>query len=212
MRLPDSIASALLLLSFAASAHAANVSLVGLLGGKALVSIDGGKPRTMAVGESRDGIVLKAITGQQAVFEIDGRTHRVTMGQHFATAGDSGGTQIVLQADGQGHFFTRGTINGAGVHFLVDTGATSVALSAADAKRMGINYYNAPRGQVSTANGTANAYRVKFDTIRIGDVSLNNVDGLVLESDMPYALLGMSFLNRMEMNRDGATMTLRRRY
>ena len=134
------------------------------------------------------------------------------MGQHYATAAAPSGGTVVLHADGQGHFVTRGTINGAGISFLVDTGATAIALSAADAKRMGINYYNAPRGYVGTANGTATAYQVKFDTVRIGDVTLTNVDGVVLESTMPYALLGMSFLNRMEMNREGTTMTLRRRY
>lgn len=212
MRLAYFIASALLLCGIAAPASATSVRLVGLLGSKALVAVDGGKPRLMAIGESRDGVVLRAVEGQQAVFEIDGQRHRIAMGQHYALATASGDDKVVLQADGQGHFFARGTINGAGINFLVDTGATSVALSAADAKRMGINYYNAPRGYVGTANGTATAYQVKFDTVRIGDVTLTNVDGVVLESAMPYALLGMTFLNRMEMNRDGATMTLRRRY
>jgi len=193
-------------------AQAASVNLVGLLGAKALVSIDGGKPQLMAVGDERAGVVLKAIAGQQAVFEIDGQTHRIAMGQHYATAAPPSGGTVVLHADHQGHFLARGAINGASINFLVDTGATAIALSAADAKRMGINYYNAPRGYVGTANGTALAYRVKFDTVRVGDVTLNNVDGVVLESAMPYALLGMTFLNRMEMNREGTTMTLRRRY
>nr|PZN01650.1 MAG: TIGR02281 family clan AA aspartic protease [Pseudomonadota bacterium] len=203
-----------LVLSLAAGpAMATTVNLVGKLGTKALVSIDGGKPRLLAVGErAAEGVVLRAFDGQQATFEIDGQLHRVNMGQHYSPPDAPGGATLVLHADSQGHFLAHGTVNGAAIKFLVDTGATLVTLSAADAKRIGIRYHDAPRGYVSTANGSAAAYRVKFDTVRVGNISLHNVDGVVLESAMPYALLGMSFLNRMEMSRDGATMTLRRRY
>ena len=213
MSLRHFIATALFLCGCATPAFAASVNLVGLIGNKALVSIDGGKPKMLAAGQrSAEGVMLVAIEGQQATFEIDGQTHRVAMGQHYSAPTESAGSKVVLTADTQGHFVTQGTINGAAITFLVDTGATSVAFSTGEAKRMGIDYHNAPRGHVGTANGTATAYRVKLDTVRIGPVTLNNVDGVVLESAMPVALLGMSFLNRMEMKRDGSTMTLTRRY
>ncbi len=207
------IAKASIFCACAAPASAANINLVGLIGGKALVSIDGGKPNTLAVGQrSAEGVMLVAVEGQEAIFKIEGQTHRVAMGQHYSASHKSADSKVVLTADTQGHFVTQGTINGAAITFLVDTGATNVAFSTGEAKRMGVDYYKAPRGHVGTANGMATAYRVKLDTVRIGPVTLNNVDGMVLESPMPFALLGMSFLNRMEMKRDGHTMTMTRRY
>lgn len=208
-----SIASAALLCAFVAPACATSVNLVGLFGSKALVSVDGGEPRMYTIGQrSPQGVMLISIEGQRATFEIDGKPRVVAMGQHYATPGASAANQVVLHADDRGHFVTQGAINGAAVTFLVDTGATSVAFSTGEAKRMGLNYFNAPRGYVGTANGMAAAYRIKLDTVRVGPVTLTNVDAMVLESPMPFALLGMSFLNRMEMKRDGATMTLTRRY
>ena len=65
---------------------------------------------------------------------------------------------------------------------------------------------------MSTANGVVPAYRVKLDEVRLGDISLNNVDGVVTIGSQPIVLLGMSFLNRMEMKRDGETMTLKKRF
>ena len=124
----------------------------------------------------------------------------------------SDNASVVLQADGRGHFVTQGQINGGTARMLVDTGASLVSMPAADAIRLGINYKTGAQGFVSTANGVAPAYRVKLDTVKIGDLVLHQVDGLVQESGLPIILLGMSFLNRTEMRRDGDTMTLKRRY
>ena len=105
-----------------------------------------------------------------------------------------------------------GTINGAPIKFLVDTGASNVALAAADAKRMGIDFLNAPRGYSNTANGLASIWIVKLDTVSINGVTLHNIDATIHEQPMPFALLGMSFLNRMDMKREGDIMTLTRRF
>ena len=64
----------------------------------------------------------------------------------------------------------------------------------------------------NTANGQAVVTKVQLDTVRVGDITLHNVDALIHQNEMPMALLGMSFLNRMEMQRDGSTMTLKRRF
>jgi aspartyl protease family protein len=94
----------------------------------------------------------------------------------------------------------------------VDTGATLIALPAADAKRMGVSYLNAPRGVVNTANGSAVAYKVKLDTVRVGNITINNLDAVVIEGGLTIALLGMSFLNRTEMSHEGETMVLVKRF
>jgi len=139
-------------------------------------------------------------------------------GAHLGTGTDQMGftdnaTCLAACGGGATPFPTTGTINGNTIQFLVDTGATSITLSSSDAMRLGINYLQGERGQLQTANGMTAAYRVKLDSVRIGDVELNNVDGVVSENDaMSVTLLGMSFLNRMEMKRDGQSMTLTKRF
>ena len=104
-------------------------------------------------------------------------------------------------------------LDGVSVRFLVDTGATLVSMSSADATRIGISYTKGERGTTYTANGPALAYRIKLDTVKVGDITLHGVDGLVLDGEkLPVILLGMSFLNRMEMRREGTSMTLIKRY
>ncbi|MFH1603480.1 MAG: retropepsin-like aspartic protease, partial [Pseudomonadota bacterium] len=149
-----------------------------------------------------------------ANFEIDGKKRTLRMGQPYSAARTgTGKPSATLNADVAGHFVTLGSINGGSVRFLVDTGATLVVLSAAEARRLGVNYLQGQRGQMQTANGIAIGYRVKLDTVRIGDIQANNVDAVVTETNtMGLALLGMSFLNRMEMKRDGQSMTLTKRY
>jgi aspartyl protease family protein len=99
------------------------------------------------------------------------------------------------------------------VQFLVDTGATTITLPSAEARRLDINYLGGQRGYTQTANGRAAAYRVSLDTVKIGDITLHAVEAIVLEGDgLKIALLGMSFLNRTEMRRDGQALTLIRRY
>ena len=80
-----------------------------------------------------------------------------------------------------------------------------------DARRIGVNYLEGERGQTRTANGVARVYRIKLDTVKLGDITLNNVDALVHETEMPFVLLGMSFLNRVEMKREGTDLTLTKR-
>lgn len=194
-------------------ARAADVGLVGLFPGKAVLVVDGGAPRTVAVGASVSGVRLIAVDQDGAMVEVGGKRQRLAIGQHAHAAGEGGSAQTTsLTADSRGHFITTGTINGATVRFMVDTGATSVALGAADARRANVNLGNGRPIMVQTANGVAQAWLVTLNSVRVGDVTLNGVEGTVHQQDMPMALLGMSFLNRMEMKRDGQTMTLRKRY
>ena len=215
MRNISLLAAIFLLLPLAAPA--ADVNVIGLFSGKAVLVIDGGKPRTMAAGDiSPEGVKLISATSEAAVVEIGGRRQTLAPGQHgYAAAArpDSKAASVILTADSRGHFVTTGTINGNTLQFLVDTGATAITLSSSDARRLGINYLAGSRSHTQTANGVVPVYKVKLDTVRVGNVTANNVDAAVIEGDaLPVALLGMSFLNRMEMKRDGLTMTLTKRY
>jgi aspartyl protease family protein len=196
----------------AGAALAASVSVVGLFKDKAMVSIDGSVPRLMTIGQGVQGVKLLAADSDAAVFEIEGRRRTLGMGQSFAASAGSSKPVVLLSADGQGHFSTAGAINGNSVNFLVDTGASSVTLQASDAKRMGLDYKAGQMLGVSTANGVIPAWRVTFNSVRVGGITMHGVEGLVVETAMPGALLGMSFLNRTDMKREGQTMLLTQRY
>jgi aspartyl protease family protein len=87
-----------------------------------------------------------------------------------------------------------------------------ISLGASDARRLGLDFNRGQKAMTQTANGQMVVSKVQLDTVRVGAVTLHNVDALLHQTDMPIALLGMSFLNRMEMQRDGSTMTLKKRY
>jgi aspartyl protease family protein len=192
----------------------ADVGLAGLFPGKVLLTINGGAPRIVAVGATtREGVRVLGVEGDTATFEIDGKKRVLRVGQNVAEqASNSAPAKVVLTADAQGHFLTTGAINGTSVRFLVDTGATLIAIGAGDARRIGIDPGKGVQGITHTANGPVRVSRVKLDSVRIGDVVVNGVDAVVFPHEQSPALLGMSFLNRMEMQRSGRTMTLIRSY
>lgn len=204
----------ILLLGGAAStaAWATSVSVIGLFKDKAIVSIDGGKPRTLSAGQTVQGVRLLSANSDSASFDVDGTRRTLGMGQSFAGGATDARQSVSLTADARGHFAAAGSVNGYPMTFLVDTGATSVAINAADAKRLGVDYRAGQATGVNTAAGVVPAWRVKFNTVKIGGIAVNQVDGMVVESGLSVPLLGMSFLNRMEMKRDGQTMTLTQRY
>jgi aspartyl protease family protein len=200
---------------FSSLVSSQDVGLAGIMGSKAMLIINGGEPQTVRVGESLDGIRLISIQGDQVIVEISGKKRPLRVGQHAIGTGGAGGDgsgKIIMTADHQGHFYTTGVINGTSVRFLVDTGATMISLGASDARRLGLDFNRGQKAMTQTANGQMVVSKVQLDTVRVGAVTLHNVDALLHQTDMPIALLGMSFLNRMEMQRDGSTMTLKKRY
>ncbi len=203
-----------LLMAAAGAAAAADVAVVGLFPGKAVLVVNGAAPRTIGIGaRTPEGVRLLSIEGDFATVEIDGKRHRLGIGdQAVSQGGPEGGGAVTLTADGRGHFVTGGIVNGASVRFLVDTGATMVSLGASDAARAGVDFRRGEPVMTMTANGPAQAFKTRISSLKIGEIAVADVEALVHAYDMPIALLGMSFLNRMEMRRDGQTMTLRRRY
>ncbi len=210
-----SIALAACLCCCGGGASAQTVSMAGSLGTRALLVIDG-KPKSVAVGATVDGVHLVSVTGNDAVIDVQGKRVVVQLGGAQVNLGGtaSGGTgsQIVLTAQSGGHFLTSGTINGTSVRFMVDTGATSIAMSTADAERIGLDYKKGRVGYASTANGQVAAYQVQLTTVQIGDVQVYNVDATVVPAQLPFVLLGNSFLSRFQMRRENDRMTLDKRF
>ncbi|MGZ5037593.1 MAG: retropepsin-like aspartic protease family protein [Usitatibacter sp.] len=198
----------------ASAAHATDVNVIGLFPGKAVVTINRGMPRTLSLGEkTAEGVTLISTGHGTAVIEVDGKRETLEMGQHFETAGQTGQrTSVALAPDSSGHFITDGMVNGAHVRFMVDTGATLVSIPISEAARLGIDYQKGQPGYAVLADGRKVAsYRVMLDSVTIGDVTLFNVEG-ALSQGTGIPLLGMSFLNRTEIRREGQNMTLTKRY
>ena len=128
-----------LLCAACSPALAADVGLAGVFPGKALLTINGGGARTVAVGQkTEEGVTVLAIDGETATLDVDGKKRILRVGQNVAAQASSGGpAKAVLSADGLGHFVTTGSINGGSVRFLVDTGASMISLGAGEARRIG---------------------------------------------------------------------------
>ncbi len=207
------IISTLLIGTVASISHAQTVNYSGSFGTKALLVINGAPPKALAAGESSQGVKLISFNSDQAVVDLgSGKRITLPLGGGPGSVVSSAQQSVTLKADGAGHYLTTAQVNSATVQFLLDTGASSVVLNKGDAERAGINFKNAPVGYTQTANGTGQVWRVKIDRLRIGDVELNNVDALINSTPMPFGLLGMSALNRMDMKREGEVMVLTKRF
>ena len=192
------------------------------MGSKALLVVDGGAPKALAVGETYQGVKLLSVSGDQAVLEVKGNgsntgTARLTVRvgdapvSQGARPGGSNATKIILPIGQGGHFFAQGWINNRPIQFMVDTGATTVAMGVSDAERMGIDYKKGQMVRMGTANGVAQGWKVKVNTLKIGDIEVYDVDTIV-GPNMPFALLGNSFLNRFNMNKTFDQMVLEKRF
>jgi aspartyl protease family protein len=197
-----------------ALASAQTVSLTGILGSKALLVIDGGAPRSLAAGESRGAVRVLEVGRDAAVVEIAGRRQQLRLGdspvQLGARAAD-GPTQLVLFADSRGHFTEQGQINGQTMRYLVDTGASAVAIGRAEADRLGLPYLQGDSVQLGTANGAVRGWRLRLDSVRVGGLEARGVEAVVVPQPMPFVLLGNSFLAQFQMTRQGDRMVLEKR-
>lgn len=187
------------------------VKFIGQFGNKAVLHIDS-KQRVLKAGEtSKEGIKLLSVNQNNAVIQYQGQ--KQTLG--FSPSGKSSykkkqKAEVTIWADKQGHFETPGTINGQLVKFLVDTGATSVAMNSVIANKLGIDFrYSGEPTLVTTASGMVSAHQIKLKSVKIGEIELKNVGGTVLEGGFPTeVLLGMSFLSHVEIERKGNLIKL----
>lgn len=200
-----------------ASAWAQSVAMSGGMGSKALLVVNGGAPKALAAGDTFQGVKVISVTSDQTVVEVGGKRQTIMLGGAPVSIGGNGagganGTQIVLSAGPGGHFVTQGSVNGRATQFMVDTGATSVAMGADEARRMGIAFEKGERFYGSTANGTVVGYHVILTSVRIQDVEVFNVEAAVLPQGMPHILLGNSFLTRFQMKRENDMLVLTKRF
>lgn len=192
------------------------MTLQALFKDKAILVIDGARRVLSAGEESPEGVKLieTDTRTERAEIELAGKRQTLTLGVVLGSFAPTGRESVTLFAEPDGHFHADGTINGMPVRFLVDTGATTIALSGAEASRLGIDYRKRGQaGYASTASGVVRMYAVKLDSVQLGPITMYGVDAGVLEGTFPReALLGMSFLSRLDMKRDGQRLELTQRY
>jgi aspartyl protease family protein len=205
-------------LAVACATQAQTVTLNGQMGSRQALLVIDGQPRVVEVGATVQGVRLLSLSGTQAEVEVGGQRRvlvagasQVRVGGGESPSASAGGSEIVLSAGAGGHFTTDGQINGKAVTFLVDTGASAIAMGQADADRLGINYKSAPRGFAGTANGRIPVNLVTLSSVRVGDVEVANVEAVVMPSALQHVLLGNSFLTRFQMKRDNDTLRLTKR-
>lgn len=201
--------------------RAPQVQLGGVMGNKALFVIDG-QSQMIAVGDTARGVRLVSLNGDAAKVEVQGKFVELRVGGSPVVVGGgigaSGGgpgsntREIVIPVGSGGHYLVNGTINGHAVRFMVDTGATTIAMGQADAARIRLDARKGKFGYGGTANGVTQMLAISLDSVRIGEVELYNIDAVVLPSNMPYVLLGNSFLSRFQIQQNNEVMRLTRRY
>ena len=201
---------------FAASAYATDVDLVGLFPGKALLVVDGNNPKAYSVGQTIvPGVKLISAENGQAVIDFGGKRQTISIGSHTSVGGSGGGGSgsATIYMSQNGHFYAEGQINGVPAKMLVDTGATFIAIPATQASKFKLSDYQTKGRQVltNTANGIVPSYMMVIDTVKVGGITLHQVEANI-NPGLNQILLGNSFLNRTEMKRESNTLTLKKRF
>ena len=200
-------------LSYSLNAMAQSVTLVGTFPNKALVVIGKSNPRTITVGETTaEGVKLVAATADSATVEIAGKRQVLSIGVTSTAQSEGSAGKAVMAKSSLGHHFTTAQINGTATQLMVDTGASTIALSAAQATRIKLNYRAGTRMRVNTANGPAEAWAVRLDSVKVGEITLYNVEAMVMEQGLSVGLLGNSFLSRTDMKTENGLLTLTKRF
>jgi aspartyl protease family protein len=198
-----------------AAAAASRITARALFDGKAMLEIDG-RQRLLNVGQrSPEGVLLIAATPASAQVDIAGTRHEIALdssiGASFSPV--AAPRSLLLSPAGDGHYYVDGAINGTAIRFAIDTGASTIAINRQDARRIGLLYrVDGEPTLVETASGRARAYRVRFKSVKARTIEQKEIEGIVIDGDYPStALLGQSFLNRLDMTREGVMMELRER-
>ncbi len=204
---------ALVLLLVMNTAVAKNVEVKGLFSGSALIIVDG-EQKLLKRGKTFNGVTLVSADSKQAVLDIDGKRHSLGVSKRISSSYQKAEVaEVRLQPGHGGHYVTPARINNRPVSVMVDTGATTVAMSLPQAKALGVDYRNGTLTPISTANGYTQGYLVTLSSVTVGTVTVNNVEALVSVGNFPQTiLLGNSYLSKVKMFRENGVLVLQSQY
>jgi aspartyl protease family protein len=190
------------------------IAVKGLMKNSAVVVING-KQRVLKVGKtSPEGVTLISANSKEAVVEINGELHTMGMSKNQGIKyTESTPNEFRIAQGYNGHFYTTGLINNSNANFVVDTGASAIALSEVEAKRLGLSYIDAERIPVSTASSADLGYVVNLTSVTVGSITIFNVEAVILPGEFPEViLLGNSFLGRVNYQVDSGVMVLEAKF
>ena len=205
----------LLCIGLVSHAHAVQgIEVQALFSGKAVLQIDGQR-RILAVGQtSPEGVKLLKADSKQATLEIDGKSKDYKLGSAVSlNFKKQESVEEQVFANERGMFLSVGSINGQTVRFLVDTGATTIAMNTSQAKKLGVQYrVNGEKTRVSTASSFVNGYVVKLKSVSLGKIKLKNVEAIIIDGVHPGPiLLGMSFLGKLKVEKSGNVLKIKQK-
>ena len=198
----------------ASEAETASVKVIVLFSNKAMLEING-QNIIMQKGDVEQGVTLISANGRGAVVRFEnGSEQTLGLNQSILQAYKKPQNKtIMVYSDSGGMFVLAGKINGRQTEFLLDTGASSIALSSDEADKLGLVYKSGRKGAVQTASEVVPVWHVKLDKVEVGGISVPSVDAVVLKGSSPQpVLLGMSFLKHLKLQRNGAAMIIEQKY
>lgn len=209
-----SLLAGFILLASTNSYASHKIKVMALFTDKAMVIIDG-QQKLLKKGKPFNGVTLIRSDSDEVILELHGQKKKFKLGSEITTSFKKAdpGKELVVWKDEHNMFRIYGSINNFSTHFLIDTGASSVAMSSNAAKRIGLKYKKGTPIHSSTASGIAKGYMINLSKVKIGHIQLYNVEAVVLDGAFPTeVLLGQSFLSRVKMVRDGDKMKLRKKF
>ena len=191
-----------------------DISVHGLFGKSAVLVING-KQRLLKQGQtSPEGVMLVASDGQEVTLDVDGQRLTLGLSQHISSSFQAAEmAEVRIPRGHNGHYYVTGYINGHSTDFMVDTGASAVVLNLNQAKALGIDYRNGDSIKINTANGMADARDVVLSKLAIGNITLYNIRCIVnIGSHPTIALLGNSFLSKVQMTESEGVLLLKKKF
>lgn len=213
MRRYNTLLVALMLLFCEQLLAAQDIEVKGLFKNSAIVVVDG-KQKLLKAGQSFEGVALVSANSRHAIVEVAGQRHKLQVSKKISSTYKAAQNAEVRLAQGRGgHYITHGRINNRSVQMMVDTGATSVAMSLPQAQALGLDYRNGVPINISTANGISRAYKINLRSVMVGTVRVDNVEAVVNMSDFPnIILLGNSYLSKVSMTRENGVLVLQSKF
>lgn len=193
---------------------ALDIQAQGLFKGAAVLTIDG-KQRMLKTGQrSPEGVALVAADPKRAIVEIEGEHLTLTLSRRITTNyNEADYREISIRRNSQKQYMSKALFNGRSLTVLVDTGANAVAMNSRDADYLGIDYEHGSHTRVGTASGMADAYVVTLRSVNLGGIKVSNVKGFVIDGGYPeYVLLGMTFLEHVDLREEGGILYLKGKY
>jgi aspartyl protease family protein len=206
----------ILLLCGSSLAAAVTVQVTGLFRGAAVLQINGQQQMLREGKTSPEGVLLVSATPKQAVLEINGQRQTLSLSQHITSQYSAAADRkaVVIPRNNANQYITYAALNGRRQQVLVDTGANVVAMNSQHARQMGIDYQQGGvASRVTTASGVAPSYQVKLRSVSVGGIQASGVNAVVIEGNFPQMiLLGMSYLQHVDMSEQNGSLVLEAKY